>query len=89
MKISGRTAIVTGGCQGIGRGIAYALLQKHAKVFKLVIVKSVFQTCPNMTNTETLVLQISETGMNFVFMRSSFAKRVQKVHGQDPFKLKS
>ncbi|XP_046840978.1 15-hydroxyprostaglandin dehydrogenase [NAD(+)]-like [Xenia sp. Carnegie-2017] len=32
MKISGRTAIVTGGCQGIGRGIVYALLQKHAKV---------------------------------------------------------
>ena len=42
MKISGRTAIVTGGCQGIGRGIVYALLQKHAKVFKLVVVKSVF-----------------------------------------------
>ena len=32
MKISGCAAIVTGGCQGIGRGIVYALLRKNAKV---------------------------------------------------------
>ena len=32
MRISGCAAIVTGGCQGIGKGILYALLRKNAKV---------------------------------------------------------
>ncbi|CAB3995881.1 15-hydroxyprostaglandin dehydrogenase [NAD(+)] [Paramuricea clavata] len=37
MKINGCAAIVTGGCQGIGRGIVYALLRKNAKVAVLDI----------------------------------------------------
>ena len=37
MKVSGCSAIVTGGCQGIGRGIVYALLRKNAKVAVLDI----------------------------------------------------
>ena len=32
MNIFGKVAIVTGGCQGIGKGIVYALLKKGAKV---------------------------------------------------------
>lgn len=39
MKINGCAAIVTGGCQGIGRGIVYALLRKNAKVSRLPVAQ--------------------------------------------------
>ena len=45
MRISGCAAIVTGGCQGIGKGILYALLRKNAKVSSnIILIKYKFVT---------------------------------------------
>ena len=45
MRISGCAAIVTGGCQGIGKGILYALLRKNVKVStNIILIKYKFVT---------------------------------------------
>ena len=59
MRISGCVAIVTGGCQGIGKGILYALLRKNAKVSSnIILIKYKFVTAESAVYDYVLAVSI-------------------------------